>query len=184
MSPFKTQDQAAGAGSIPLRGVHLLQTPLLNKGTAFTETERKRSGSTACCRPSSRRSTSSVCEPTRRFRLTTPIWTGTSTCGRCRTPTRSSSIGSLLDHVEEMLPIVYTPTVGLACQQFSQIYRRNRGLFISYPLRAGYRHAACGTVPTRRWTSSSSPTASASSASAIRAPAAWASPSASCRSTR
>ncbi|MGO9639845.1 MAG: NAD-dependent malic enzyme, partial [Candidatus Acidiferrales bacterium] len=41
----------------------------------------------------------------------------------------------LLDHIEEMTPMVYTPVVALACQQFSHIYRRPRGLFISYPLR-------------------------------------------------
>ena len=45
----------------------------------------------------------------------------------------------LLNHIEEMLPILYTPTVGQACQQFSHIYRRNRGLFVSYPHRDDIR---------------------------------------------
>src|SRR6266850_2840841 len=41
----------------------------------------------------------------------------------------------LLDHIEEMTPMVYTPVVAVACQQFSHICRRPRGLFVSYPLR-------------------------------------------------
>ena len=43
---------------------------------------------------------------------------------------------SLIDHnIEELLPIVYTPAVGEGCQRFSEIWRRPRGLFISYPNR-------------------------------------------------
>jgi malate dehydrogenase (oxaloacetate-decarboxylating) len=41
----------------------------------------------------------------------------------------------LLEHIEEMMPIVYTPVVAQACQEFSHIYRRPRGMFVSYPQR-------------------------------------------------
>jgi len=45
----------------------------------------------------------------------------------------------LHDHIAETMPIVYTPTVGEACQRFSEIYRRPRGLFVSYPDREHLR---------------------------------------------
>ena len=57
----------------------------------------------------------------------------------------------LLDHIEEMTPIVYTPVVAQACQQFSHIYRQPRGLFISYPLRDSIP-ALLRIVPMRRST--------------------------------
>ena len=39
---------------------------------------------------------------------------------------------SVQNHLEEMMPVIHTPTVGAACERFSEIYRRSRGVFISY----------------------------------------------------
>jgi len=52
----------------------------------------------------------------------------------------------LLEHIEEFLPIVYTPTVGRACQEFSHIFRRARGLWIT-PEHRGRVHEVLGNAP-------------------------------------
>src|SRR2546425_12615869 len=62
-------------------------------------------------------------------------WSDISICALCRDANEVLFYRLLLDHIEEMTPMVYTPVVALACQQFSHIYRRPRGLFISYSLR-------------------------------------------------
>ena len=56
----------------------------------------------------------------------------------------------LRDHIPETMPIVYTPTVGEACQRFSEIYRRPRGLFVSYPDRDRSRRGVAQPAPSRR----------------------------------
>src|SRR5689334_12237681 len=49
----------------------------------------------------------------------------------------------LRDHITETMPIVYTPTVGEACQRFSECYRRPRGLVVSYAGRDELRGGLC-----------------------------------------
>jgi malate dehydrogenase (oxaloacetate-decarboxylating) len=117
------------------RGATLLDDPLANKGTAFTAAERHALGLDGLLPP--------VIETLEQQALR--AYEALSRYGdnlakhvylRALQDTNEVLFSKLIvDHVEELLPIVYTPTVGLACQQFSHIYRRNRGLFLSYPHR-------------------------------------------------
>jgi malate dehydrogenase (oxaloacetate-decarboxylating) len=118
-----------------LRGRALLETPSLNKGTAFTALERQALGLDGLLPPA----IESIEEQS--FRAYKAYLRKQDDLERhiyLRQLQDTNEVlfyRLLLDHIEEMLPIVYTPVVAEACQEFSHIYRRPRGLIISYPLR-------------------------------------------------
>ena len=110
----------------------MLETPLLNKGSGFTEKERREFNLDGLLPyrietidEQRERAYEQLCAFT--SRMDKHIYL------RSIQDTNETLYFSLLVHnLEELMPIIYTPTVGEACQKFSQIYRRKRGLFISY----------------------------------------------------
>jgi malate dehydrogenase (oxaloacetate-decarboxylating) len=118
-----------------LRGVELLDIPIWNKGTAFDEAERTAFGLRGLLPPNIETLEEQSIRAYEGFKTKTTDLERHIYVRQLQDNNETLFYRLLLDHVEEMLPIVYTPTVGLACQQFSHIYRRSRGLTISYPLR-------------------------------------------------
>ncbi|WP_248961813.1 NAD-dependent malic enzyme [Sphaerisporangium perillae] len=116
-------------------GAALLENPLTNKGTAFSATERRELGLDGLLPPVIESLDQQAARAYEAYRgydanLAKHVYL------RALQDTNEVLFYNLLiEHVEELLPIVYTPTVGLACQRFSKIYRRSRGLFLSYPHR-------------------------------------------------
>jgi len=117
-------DEAAGiaitAGSPPTpRGVDVLQTPLLNKGTAFTEAERKAFGLDGLLPPVIETLDQQSLRSYEAFRAYETDLGRHINLRALQDTNEILFYRLLLDHIEEMLPILYTPTVGQACQQFS-----------------------------------------------------------------
>ncbi len=114
-----------------LRGVEILHDPSLNKGTAFTALERDELGLHGLLPPrisSQKQQVEHVLYNLRRKpnNLERYLYL-------IGLQDRNEQLfyRALEDHLEELSPIVYTPTVGLACQEYSHVYRRPRGLFIT-----------------------------------------------------
>src|SRR6201987_827260 len=118
-----------------LRGVKLLDIPIWNKGTAFDEAERAAFGLRGLLPPHIESLEQQSIRAYEAFKAKTTDLERHIYLRQLQDTNETLFYRLMLDHVEEMLPIVYTPTVGLACQQFSHIYRRPRGLIVSYPLR-------------------------------------------------
>lgn len=113
------------------RGVEILRTPLLNKGTAFTEAERDALGLRGLLPPLVRNMEQQL------LRVMTNIRSKTSDIEKylylqgLQDRNETLFYRTLQDNLEELMPIVYTPTVGRGCQEFGRSFRRPRGLYIS-----------------------------------------------------
>jgi malate dehydrogenase (oxaloacetate-decarboxylating) len=118
-----------------LRGMDLLDTPLWNKGTAFSDNERVTFSLEGLLPPHIESIEEQSARAYEAYQAKTTDLERHIYLRQLQDANEVLFYRLMLDHVEEMMPMVYTPTVGLACQQFSHIYRRPRGLFVSYPLR-------------------------------------------------
>ena len=123
-----------GGSDIP-RGMNLLDAPLLSKGTAFTQTERTGLGLHGLLPAEVETLEQQVVRAYEAYQRKDEDLERHIYLRALQDTNEVLFYKLLLDHIEQMTPIVYTPTVALACEQFSHIYRRPRGLFISYPLR-------------------------------------------------
>ena len=116
-----------------LHGLDLLMNPRLNKGTAFTEAERDAFDLHGLLPPhigtlesqSERRKRVLDCHPT--------AFDKYSSMRDLQDNNETLFYSLIAQHTEELLPVVYTPTVGEGCQRFSEIWRKPRGVFLSYP---------------------------------------------------
>src|SRR6266496_1363500 len=116
---------------VPLRGARLLTHPLFNKGTAFTRSERAAFAlegllpdAVSTIEQQARRAYANIVrkeEPLERY------------IGLAALQARNEHLflRLLADRLEEFLPIVYAPTVARACSEYSRIFRRARGLWIT-----------------------------------------------------
>ena len=118
---------------VSLSGFSLINSPRLNKGTAFTDHERDIFDLHGLLPPSvgsleeqlERRMQALAAQPTPFAKY--------SFLRDLQDTNETLFYALLVGNIEQMLPLVYTPTVGEGCQRFSEIWRKPRGLFLSYP---------------------------------------------------
>ncbi len=130
---MKYRVTADGVLETRLAGFDLINFPMLNKGTAFTEKERTDFVLHGLLPPHVGNLED---QATRRLKVLRDFETGFERYAYLRDlqDTNETLFYSLLvRNIEEMMPLVYTPTVGEGCQRFSEIWRKPRGLFLSYP---------------------------------------------------
>ncbi|MBI4558956.1 MAG: NAD-dependent malic enzyme [Candidatus Hydrogenedentes bacterium] len=113
------------------RGEAILHDPSLNKGTAFTEDERDILGIRGLLPPRVFTEEEQLVRVMSNYRRKTSNLDKYIFLIGLEDRNETLFYRALIDNIEEMMPIVYTPTVGEACKEFAHIWRRPRGMFIS-----------------------------------------------------
>lgn len=123
-------DQPNKNKNIPT-GIHLLQNPVWNKGTGFSKEEREQLNIRGLLPPRIFSESEQALRIIENFRKKTTDLEKYIYLISLQDRNETLFYRILIDNIDEMMPIVYTPTVGEACQKFDHIFRRPRGLYIS-----------------------------------------------------
>jgi malate dehydrogenase (oxaloacetate-decarboxylating)(NADP+) len=113
------------------RGSALLNDPLLNKGTAFSAAERAAFGLKGLLPPQVFTIEAQVGRVLENYAQKTSDLERYIQLIGLQDRNETLFYRVVVDHIEAMLPIIYTPTVGLACQRFGHVFRRARGMYIT-----------------------------------------------------
>lgn len=120
---------------IPYAGPALMATPLLNKGSAFSAEERSSFNLEGLLPETTETIQEQVERAYQQYKSFESDMDKHIYLRNIQDTNETLFYRLVQNHISEMMPIIYTPTVGAACENFSKIYRRGRGLFISYPNR-------------------------------------------------
>jgi malate dehydrogenase (oxaloacetate-decarboxylating) len=118
---------------VPLTGTTLLECPMFNKGSAFPEEERSAFQLRGLLPPHVNTLEMQLARRYEEYGQKSSNLERHIYLRALQDRNETLFYRLLYQHITEMMPIIYTPVVGEACQYFSHIYRRPRGLFISYP---------------------------------------------------
>ena len=125
--------QSQDSIEVDLTGFDLLSHPLLNKGTAFTEHERDQFHLHGLLPPHVGTLEEQVTRRLRALRSQESDFERYGLLRDLQDMNETLFYALVVRNIEETMPLVYTPTVGEGCQRFSEIWRRARGVFLSYP---------------------------------------------------
>ncbi len=124
---------ADGVIETSLSGFDLINFPMLNKGTAFTENERTDFALHGLLPPHVGNLEDQAARRLKQLHVRATDFGRYSYLRDLQDTNETLFYAVLVRNIEEMMPLVYTPTVGEGCQRFSEIWRKPRGLFLSYP---------------------------------------------------